>query len=211
MSEEIVVPSAEPKKRRSAIPALIVFGLVVFGCGYLVIRKMYPNIFADAKTYDIFWHVPAPWKEAPKSAATLFLYKHPNHNVFIRGFQFHCDEEYSVTPDLDADALAKYYLTTTEQNQLDWKGKRIDDIKAGDLRYAVIERTRKGKVVITAYATKGNTTFGAALYGGEGEVDFATSQLPFFTKFLENVELKPALGRAKGTALPAITGAASRS
>lgn len=204
MSEEVVVTSGEPKRRRSAVPILIAVVLVAFGACYVVIRKAYPHIFADPKTYDIYWHVPSPWKEAPKSAATLFLYKHPSHEVYIRGFQFHCDEEYNVTPDMDADALAKYYLTTTEENQLDWKGKRIADIEAGDLRFSVIERSRKGKVVFTAFTTKGNTTFGAALYGGEGEVGFATSQVPFFRKFLQSVELKPAMSRAKGTELPAL-------
>jgi hypothetical protein len=199
----VIVAPQGPVRRRTSLPFVLVLGLALLVSGYLVIRKTYPFMFVDSKTYDVFWQAPDPWIKVPRSPMTLFLYKHPLYDVHIRGFQYHVDAEMNVDPDLDADALADYYLQTTKENQLNWTGKRAENVEGGDIRFTMIERTREGKVVFTAFGQRGNTMVGAALYGGGAEVQHAREALPFFREFLKRMALRPAKGRAGGTELPA--------
>lgn len=204
LPEPIESPAAEPDaaalpprvNRRLAILAAV--AIFVLAGGYFIIRKTLPFMFADSKTYDIYWNVPPGWSIEPKTPFTLFLYKHPKRGVFIRGFQYHVESEVNVSPNLDADGLADYYLTTTRENQANWQGKQVDGIKIDGLYMTIIRRETSGKVVYTAFGNKGNTTFGAALYGGGKDAPLVDETLGEFREFLKSFALKPAIGPARG-------------
>lgn len=169
------------------------------------IKSEFPFMFMDASVYDVYWHAPAGWKPVEqRSPLTLFLYQHPERHVTISGFQYHVENEVNTSPDMDADGLANFYLETTKANQPDWTGKRLEDQQSGDLTFSVIERSRKGKVVFTAYAVRGNTTIGASLAGGDENERYARETLPFFRQFLTGMSLKPTKGRGEGHELPAV-------
>lgn len=201
-----VVQMAQRKpSSKNRIGAYAVIGALALVGSFALLKSQFPFMFMDASVYDVYWHAPSGWKPIlDHSPLTLFLYRHPDHHVTISGFQYHVENEVNTSPDMDANGLANFYLETTKQNQRDWTGKRLEDQQSGDLKFSVIERSRKGKVVYTAYAVRGNTTIGASLSGGDENERYARETLPFFRDFLKGISLKATKGRGEGHELPAM-------
>ncbi len=194
--DSAVITSDAPPKRRSLVPLLLVVGAALAVCAYFGVRMANPQLFADSSTYDIRWDPIPNWKPMPPAPLTLFVFKHPNHEIYVRGFQYQVDYEFNPTPELDTDGLAEYYLDTTRTKQPDWKGERLPDATEGPVRFSMIRRITKGKTVVTAFAAKGNTTIGVALFANGDSVREVESVLPELRKFLSTFTLNRATSRA---------------
>lgn len=197
MEQDLEGLAGEPVRMRRGlcVPALVVGALALAG-GYLGIRRAYPGYFADSAVYDVVFSAPTKWVAQPKGPMTLFLYKHPSREVFIRGSVNNVVSDSAVTPELDTEGLARYYLETTEENQREWRGERLPNCKGGPVEFSVIRRERQGKTVYTAFARKGNTTLMVGLYAAKEEAKRLGEFEEEFREFLATIDLMLATRRS---------------
>jgi hypothetical protein len=184
--EERTGEPATRKRRGFFVPALIGGALLSAG-GYVAVRQGLPGYFADSAVYDVVFDAPEGWQAQPKSAMTLFLYKHPERAVFIRGSANNVIAENAISPELDTEGLARYYLATTEENQEDWRGERLPNCTGGPVEFSVIRRWRSGKTVYNAFARKGNTTLMVGLYAADEEAKLLGEFEGEFRTYLEGL------------------------
>lgn len=172
------------------LPA-IALGAGALAAGYFGLRSAFPHHFADSANYEVLYEAPNDWRELPKSPMTLFLFKHPDREVFLRGSVNNIESDYAVTPEMDFSMLAEYYLSTTQNNQKEWKGERLRDVRNGKQSFSMIRRWRKDKTVFTAFAQKGNTTLLVGLYAADSEAKSLGAFEPMFRSFLATLDFKP--------------------
>jgi hypothetical protein len=103
------------------------------------------------------------WKVLPKSPESLFLFENPQKHYLLRGSVSQVISDVNPTPELTTDTMAQFYIDRTHENMKDWTAERESDVKASNVRFSVIQRQRKSRVVITAFTVKGNTTLMVSL------------------------------------------------
>jgi hypothetical protein len=166
------------------------FTILAVGAALTTVAVLYANRAAqrdDTKNYRVGYQVELPWKEVPHGPQTLFLYRHPDSNLLLRGAVNQVVSDINPTPELGTNGLADLYIDLTKQNQKDWSAEKLDRIEAQGVDFQLIRRERKGKVVITAFGVRGNTTLVVSLSGNEKETRHIDGQLPGFREFLSSV------------------------
>ncbi len=139
--------------------------------------------------YAISYPVPDDWKEMHHSPQTLFLFRNNKTHLLLRGAVNQIISEINPSPELQADQLADYYMASTAENMPEWTGHKIGRVKAHDTTFSLIRRERKEKVVVTAYAVKGNTTFMVTLSANAGEMKDVEPTMESFRSFVSQIRL----------------------
>jgi len=160
--------------------------------GVFIAAKRYADGNAgDVRNFAIEYGKPDGWKTIPHSPQTLFLFRHPETNLLMRGAQNQVVSDVNPTPDMHSEGVANFYIDTTKQNMKDWTAKKIESVEGRDVEFHLIDRARKGKRVISAFGVKGNTTLIVSLSGNDDEVDAIDAALPDFRKYLASIEFQP--------------------
>lgn len=182
----------DPRRRKIAFYTFItLLPVVAVTATYAVLRKTMPHAFADTSNYEILFPRPANWQALPHAPFTQFLFEHKETHAQIRGATNRIVSEINPTPDLNEDGLAKYYLTTTVENQPEWKAERLPDMRSKELRFSAIRRTREDKIVVTAFTVRGNTTVILSLAVNKPYFDRYEELMREFKSFLGDVRLVP--------------------
>jgi hypothetical protein len=93
------------------------------------------------------------------------------------------------TPELDTDGIADYYKDRTDENMRDWKATKLGAVAGQDVPFAVIRRSTKDRVIVTAYAVRGNTTVLVSLIGLRKAMAQVDPNMAMFDAFLGKLSL----------------------
>ena len=178
-------------KKPSRVLFMVACAVPILAAAGIYVWLTHPNWLHDTANYAIAYDVPAGWVKLPVNELTLFRYKHPDHDIYLQGFQDQMVNEQLTDPELDADGLAKYYLDVTNQNLPEWQGERLSDYGEGDVKFSILRRWKPGKLVFLAFAKKGNTTLGVSMYANEESIPKAEDELEVYKQFLKSVRLTP--------------------
>jgi hypothetical protein len=150
-----------------------------------------PFFGTDTSNYRVVYGPKAGWKDEPHGPQTLFLYRHPEESILIRGAVNQVVSDINPTPELHTDALAQYYIDRTRENMPGWKAELLDRVPARNTWFRLVHRERDGKVVVTAYAVKGNTTLLISMSGNGDDEKLAVSRnMDGFKNYLSTVSLE---------------------
>ena len=169
-----------------------VLPVAVLGAAFWSIRNHLPMFAGDTSNYDIVYPHPRVWEEKPHSPFTRFLFEHVETGAQLRGSTNQVTLDVNPTPELDTDGIANYYVETTKRNQPAWKAERLPDVHTKHLEFSTIKRTRQGKVVVTAFCVRGNTTLILSLALDESNLKQYDAMMREFQAFLTEVRLVPA-------------------
>ncbi|HEY0867806.1 MAG TPA: hypothetical protein VGE01_10520 [Fimbriimonas sp.] len=173
--------------RRSFAYAAI--GLPAIAAALFAVKTGRLDTFGDNRNFKVVYEKPTGWKELPHGPQTLFLFQEPRTGVLLRGAVNQIVADVNPTPELDTDGIAQYYVDRTHENMKDWQAKMGEKVKAKDGEFRIIERERKDKKVVTAYAVKGNTTLLVSISGGpEAKVE-VDRKMPEFKEYLSSIGL----------------------
>lgn len=142
-----------------------------------------------SKNYELVFQAPAGWLSAQHGPETKFRYIDPHSHLVLRGEVNQVIDENNPTPDLDTKGLANYYLARTAENMKNWTARDLGPAQGDGTDFEVIRRSTKGKVVVSAFASRGNTTVIVTLFGqgrAAGQVD---SHVGFLDSYLQTLSL----------------------
>jgi len=147
----------------------------------------------DARNYTVTYESPKNWKKMPKGPQTLFLYKDPKSGLLLRGAQNQVIAELNPTPELDGPGLVSYYLERTETSLKGWTAKALDSVDGINVKFHLLRRERQGKVVLSAFGVRGNTTFIVTLSGNDEEAKQIDDYgMKFLRDYLGTIEFSQA-------------------
>jgi hypothetical protein len=179
--------------------------VLVIGASYYAWRQT--NLTADARNYVVTYSSPKGWDEVPRGPQTLFLYKDPETGNLLRGAQNQMIAEYNPTPELDGPGLVKYYLERTEDGLRDWTAVPAGSVQADNVRFHLLRRERPGKVILSAFGVRGNTTMIVSLSASDANTKgFDSVGAPFLKQYLETISftLAPKLEDSGLRGIPAV-------
>ena len=176
------------RRRRALRAATLVFLPVALlvGGGYLLVRALFPQFYADNSVYRITYTKPSGWREVPPGPFTLFVFKESAGRGTMRASINEVQSEMNPTPELDTAGIADRYVEVTAENMPDWKAERMDDIHTPTENFSLIKRTRFDRTVYTAFCAKGNTTVVVSLAGFGKQVATLDNLLPDFQKLVSS-------------------------
>lgn len=171
----------------------VLFGIagvgVVLGGGYGLIRKQFPQHFADNSVYHVSYGKPAGWKEDIPGPFTLFIYREPHGHATMRASVNEIQSRVNPTPELDTNGIAEYYIELTGDNMPNWKAERMADVKTDAENFSLIRRSKEDRTVYTAFCAKGNTTVVVSLTAGGKEAPGLEKYLPDLKSVLGTIRL----------------------
>jgi len=167
-------------------------GLPVIGLALIAAKTSF--LSGDSSNYKVVYAPPSGWKAVPHGPQTLFLYKNPTSGVLLRGSVNQIIADVNPTPELDTDGIARYYVDRTHDNMPEWTAELGEKVDAHNTSFQIIDREKKDKAVMTAYAVKGNTTLLVSLSGNGGKGKTAVfSTMPEFKTYLSTIALEPTI------------------
>ena len=166
--------------------------LVVLGGAFWSVRRHLPIFAGDTSNYDLVYPHPRVWEEKPHTPFTKFLFEHAETGAQLRGATNQVTLSVNPTPDMNTEGIAAYYVETTKRNQPAWKAERLPNIKTANLEFSAIKRARTGKIVVTAFHVRGNTTVIMSLALDEKNLVTYDAMMGEFRKFLAEIRLVPA-------------------
>ncbi|RYG49465.1 hypothetical protein EON79_01150 [bacterium] len=176
--------------RFGRMPAYLGVGAVLaLGANRFVVKQE-ADLKESVAVYKIGWDKPSGWQDMPHSPQSLFLFRHPQTNLLIRGASSQVIADHNPTPELDSDGLANYYLQTTVQNMPEWKGEKIAGEKGDGVPFSLIRRRRDGKTVVSAFGVRGNTTLVVTLSANGKEQTEVDSAEKVFRESLRNISFQ---------------------
>jgi hypothetical protein len=143
----------------------------------------------DAKNFVVHYQAPVGWKSTPHGPESLFREIDPKTGLILRGAANQVVDASNPTPDLTTDGIAKYFEDRTDENMPTWKATELAKAPGDGVDFAVLRRATKDRVVITAYAVRGNTTVLMTLFGKGKARNLVDSNLPVFYEMLKTVSL----------------------
>lgn len=173
----------------SSYGRLFVVALLILGGAALYRARKHAEHRDLTTNYRIEYPTPDGWQPIQHSPQSLFLFQYKRTKLLLRGATSQIVADVNPEPEMDAAALANFYIDRTQENMPDWKAQALDTVEAPDTIFSLIRRTREGKAVVTAYAVKGNTTLMITLSGNGDEVRDLEVAMPELRQFLKQVRL----------------------
>ncbi|HWD37488.1 MAG TPA: hypothetical protein VG944_01450 [Fimbriimonas sp.] len=179
----------DPPRRRALrasvlLPAICLVPLAVGWTKYHAYREK-----EDSKNFQPHFVIPGSWKAMPHGPQTLFKYQDPSNRLIFRGAVNQIISPVNPTPELDTDGIAQFYIDRTEQSMPGWTAAKAGVVNAKGLKFDLIRRERQDRIVVTAYAVRGNTTLLITLFGLGKAKPFVDSNMPEFQNFLQSFSL----------------------
>jgi hypothetical protein len=142
-----------------------------------------------SKNYEVAYTLPAGWKVGVHGPETKFRLIDPKTDLVLRGEVNQVIDENNPTPDLDTKGIANYYLQRTQENMPEWKAEDLGTVAGDGTDFELIRRSTKKKVVVSAFASKGNTTVIVTLFGQQKAAGMVDSHMDYLSSFLKTVSL----------------------
>lgn len=182
---------AEPERPRRKFRSWLLIPCALLICGAVGWRAREKKLQIESvKNYAIGGcPVPVGWKTLPHGPQTLFKYEDPKTNLVIRGATNQMVSDVNPTPELDTDGIAHYYIDRTEESMPNWTATVVGTVPGKDTPFQLIRRGTKDRVIVTAYAVRGNTTVLISLIGMAKAKDVVDSNMAMFDTFLGKVSL----------------------
>lgn len=156
----------------------------------IYVKNYDAQVAESAKNYAIgFPQPPVGWVAIPHGPQSLFMYRNLKSNALIRGGVNQIISDFNPTPGLGTNGIAQYYIDRTKENMPDWVAQKLGMVDAKNTSFRLIKRQRKGKVVVTAFSVKGNTTVLVTLASDENREDTVAPQMKLFSTFLSQISL----------------------
>jgi hypothetical protein len=142
-----------------------------------------------AKNYVLAFAKPDGWRAEGHGPQTLFKYQDPKSDLILRGAVNQVISEVNPTPDLDTDGIAQFYVDRTTDNMPTWTAEKLGKVDAGGTSFELVRRATNDRVVVTAYAVKGNTTVLVSLFGKDGAMKRVDPGIPDFKSYLATLSI----------------------
>ncbi len=181
------------------LPAVVVRGAVLSCCALGAIsystqwRKSYEQEKRDSiRNYQLVFQKPAGWKELPHGPQTLFIYECPKTGLLYRGSINNIVADINPTPGMTGDRIADTLLVNTRENMPGWSGERIHGENTEVGEWGFVQRKGQGKIVVSAFASKGNSTLVIAMVADQPKLHKAVDgQMPHFREFVKGLKVRP--------------------
>jgi hypothetical protein len=166
-------------------------GAIVLVVGSYAGVKRYKTLqINNAKNFRPDFVVPLGWRNQPHGPATLFKILEPSTNLELRAAVNQVVAEVNPTPDLDTHGIANFYMERTQQSMPSWKAVKLKEyINRHGTDFEILRRSTKDRIVVTAYAVRGNTTFLVTLFGKNGTMRYVDPGMTKLYSFLSTVSL----------------------
>lgn len=170
---------------RRTFPRFILGGLVTGGLFFAYDSIAVP----DLPNYSLNWDPPKGWEEVPHSLVSIFRYENPVTKAHITGSVQQIDPDSPVRQEYDTNGLAEEALKNAVSAQLEWRTRRLADLRARDETFSLIQKEQPGKSIVHAYCVKGGSImlFTLSCPGPISDRDMSD-----FVAFLKGVRLKEA-------------------
>jgi hypothetical protein len=176
-------------RRTKGVRLTLIVPLMLLVAGALAWTGYKKRESADmSKNFVLNYSTPAGWKAAAHGPETLFRCIDPKTDLVLRGAVNQVISEDNPTPELDTKGIADYYVDRTE-NMGGWKVQRLGVAKGDGTSFEVLRRSARDRVVVTAYAVKGNTTVLVTLFGKGKARNLVDPNIGVLDSFLRTVSL----------------------
>lgn len=180
--------------RRKASLRWTLYGLLLFGLALVGWRVA--DVLGwgeDTSNYQLVFTSLAGWEELPPQVPMLYCFRDPQTGIEIRGGQSQVVDRTSFIRGQTAADLAAHYVDTTTSNMAGWTASRMGVIESPAGTFHLIDRGTPLRRVITAFLTKGNSTFMITMVADAKAMKHADQVLPQFKEFLHKMRLEPKL------------------
>jgi hypothetical protein len=177
---------ASPKIR----PWLYSFLAIAILATYFGLKQYRKGQHDSIINFQPSYALPAGWVKVPHGPTTLFKFAEPKTKLVLRGSVNQVISDVNPTPDWDTDGIANFYVDRTKESMPAWTAEvlRKYDNPTGT-EFEVIRRSTKDRIVVTAYAVKGNTTLLITLFGKNHSMQFVDGNMDKLYSFLDTVAL----------------------
>ncbi len=166
---------------------LVGLSLMVAGVGY---RLATAKPKEDYRNYEVFFQVPAGWRELPKNPQTLLLARDPESLHLLRCSATQIVDDSNPEPEMDTAAMVDRAVENAQENQPEWMTERLKSYSNGKVDFGLFRKCHAEKTVIVAMAVRGNTTLVVSLSNtGKGAKALASSHAPLLA-FLDSIDLR---------------------
>ena len=157
---------------------------------YFGLKLYRANQWTSTRNFQPLYVTPVGWVPAPHGPTTLFKFSDPKTKLILRGSVNQMISEVNPTPELDTDGIAEYYVERTKEAMPSWVATKLSKYgSTTGTEFQIIRRATKDRVVVTAYAVKGNTTLLITLFGKDRAMQLVDANMKMLYSFLDTVKL----------------------
>jgi len=161
-------------------------GLLIAGCAQLWVKY---RPVPDSATYQLIFEMPKGWTEVPQHPGSIFLYRDPKEELYLRGAALSLVSDVNPTPEMNTDVFASDYTDVLDKRMPEWKSEVLDTIPVAGVPFRLVRRAGPNHYALIAVCVRGNSTFSVMISSDAKHRSVVDKNEPWFRDYVASLNM----------------------